>query len=204
MSKGFVYIIDDEFDIRYTLESIFRFSGFTVHSFDSAESALGAKLAEKDACIILDLNMPGMGGLQFQEALRAQGIRIPIIVYSGHVDVKTAVTAMADGAFTLLEKPVSSAKLVESVENAIQTHKNADLHLEQCEQAKALLDKLSKRELEIAKLISDGFSAGDVAEKLFISRRTVEAHRASIFTKLKIKSVAILAQWVLLAFLTDN
>ena len=199
MSKGLIYIIDDEYDVRFTLENIFRFAGYTVKSFATASAALEHNLSDRDSCIVLDLHMPEMGGLEFQESLKDRNIRIPIVIYTGKASVQTAVMAMSDGAYTLLQKPVPNHVLLEKVQNAIVTFKETDKHHEQCLEAHALLGKLSTREFEIAKLIANGSTALDVADKLFISKRTAEAHRASIFSKLEIKSVALLAQLVLLA-----
>jgi two-component system response regulator FixJ len=199
MNKGFIYIIDDEYDVRFTLENIFRFSGYTVKSFASASAALEYDLSDRDSCIVLDLHMPEMGGLEFQEQLKDRHIRIPIVIYTGKADVQSAVMAMTDGAYTLLQKPAPNHVLIEQVQNAMVTFKETDKHHEQCQEAYDLLDKLSTREFEIAKLIANGSTALDVAGKLFISKRTAEAHRASIFNKLHIKSVALLAQLVLLA-----
>jgi two-component system response regulator FixJ len=199
MNKGVIYIIDDEYDVRFTLENIFRLAGYTVKSFATASAALEDDLSDGDSCIVLDLHMPEMGGLEFQELLKDRHIRIPIVIYTGKADVQSTVMAMTDGAYTLLQKPAPNHVLIDKVQNAMATFKESDKHHEQCQEAYNLLDKLSNREFEIAKLIANGSTALDVADKLFISKRTAEAHRASIFNKLHIKSVALLAQLVLLA-----
>ena len=199
-----VYVIDDEYEVRLTLENIFRFAGFAVTSFSSASDALNSNLAQVNSCIILDLNMPDIGGLEFQDLLKDKGLRIPIIIYSGQADVDSAVAAMADGAYTLVQKPAPNHVLIEQVNKAISNFNQADKHLNQCLIAKHSLDKLSHRELEIAKLFANGCSAIEVADSLFISRRTAEAHKVSIFNKLEIKSVALLAQIVLLANMLDG
>jgi FixJ family two-component response regulator len=199
-----VYVIDDEFEVRLTLENIFRFSGFRVKTFSSAKEALNNNLDEVNSCIILDFNMPEIGGLQFQDLLKDKGIKIPIIFYSGKADVNSAVMAMTDGAFTVVQKPASNHFLIEQVDKAINNFNQADKHHSQCLSAKHNIEKLSNREFEIAKHFANGCSAIEVAEKLFISRRTAEAHKVSIFNKLKIKSVATLAQIVLLANMIDE
>lgn len=199
MNKGSIYIIDDEYDVRFTLENIFRFADYTVKSFDTASAALEYDLSDRDSCIVLDLHMPEMGGLEFQELLKQRQIRIPIVIYTGKADVQSAVIAMTDGAYTLLQKPAPNHVLLEKVQSAMLTFKETDKHHEQCQDAHDSLEKLSCREFEIAKLIANGSTALDVADKPFISKRTVEAHRASIFNKLHIKSVALLAQLVMLA-----
>jgi two-component system response regulator FixJ len=99
--KRSIYIIDDEYDVRFTLENIFRFAGYTVKSFATASAALEHKLSDRDSCIVLELHMPEMGGLAFQVLLKDRNIRIPIVIYTGKVDVQTAVMAMTDGVYVI-------------------------------------------------------------------------------------------------------
>jgi FixJ family two-component response regulator len=199
-----VYVIDDEFEVRLTLETIFRFAGFNVKTFSSAKEALNHPLIDINSCIILDLNMPEVGGLQFQDRLKAKGVKIPIIIYSGKADVNTAVMAMTDGAYTLVQKPAPNVVLIEQVNKAIANFNQTDKHHNQYLIAHHSLEKLTPRELEIAKRFANGCSAIEVADSLFISKRTAEAHKVSIFNKLEIKSVATLAQIVLLANMVET
>jgi two-component system response regulator FixJ len=99
--KRSIYIIDDEYDVRFTLENIFRFAGYTVKSFATASAALEHKLSDRDSCIVLELHMPEIGGLAFQVLLKDRNIRIPIVIYTGKVDVQTAVMAMTDGVYVI-------------------------------------------------------------------------------------------------------
>ncbi|MFT4941321.1 MAG: FixJ family two-component response regulator [Paraglaciecola sp.] len=204
MSNGTVYIIDDEYEVRLTLENIFRFAGFEIKSFATAKEALTQELKTIDSCIVLDLNMPDMGGLKFQQKLHEMGVQIPIVVYTGKADVNSAVMAMSDGAFTLVQKPAPNHVLVENVLQAITNFKLTESHRRQCREAHKALETLTHRELEIAELVANGFTASQVADKLFISARTAEAHKASIFHKLQLKSVALLAQLVLLADMVEH
>jgi two-component system response regulator FixJ len=143
--------------------------------------------------------MPEIGGIEFQQRLQQKGVNIPIVFYTGKADIDSAVDAMSGGAFTLVRKPAQNRVLIEKVMGAITAHQELNPFSEQSEQAYVSLKALSKRELQVALLVADGETATDIAEHLFISRRTVEAHRASIFEKLAMKSVARLAQLVLLA-----
>ncbi|MFT4654979.1 MAG: FixJ family two-component response regulator [Kangiellaceae bacterium] len=194
-----IYIIDDEVSVGATLENVFRLAGFNVCVFNNALLALESELETKNSCILLDLSMPEMCGLEFQQILRDKKINIPIVIYSGRADVDTAVDAMRAGAYTLVRKPASNSLLIEMVLKAIKNHETKDPFKEQSEQAYADLKALSERELQVAELVADGRTASDIASELYISSRTVEAHRAHIFQKLSIKSVARLAQLVLIA-----
>lgn len=194
-----IYIIDDEACVRQTLESVFRFAGFRVLIFDSPLRALEYSFDTNNSCILLDLSMPEMGGLEFQQALSAKKICIPIVFYSGNADVDSAVDAMSAGAFTLIRKPVSNNVLIKNVLDAIDAHAARNLFPDESEEAYLSLRSLSQRELQVAMLVADGETAVNIATQLFISCRTVESHRARIFEKMGIKSVARLAQLVLIA-----
>lgn len=191
--------MDDEENVRTTLENVFRLAGFVVHVFDNPFSAIAASLETKNSCILLDLSMPKMNGIEFQKRLHEKRISIPIVFYTGKADIDSAVDAMSGGAFTLVRKPAANSVLIEKVLDAIKKHKDLEPFSDESEQAFATLQILSKRELQVALLVANGETAAYIAEHLFISRRTVEAHRANTFEKLEIKSVARLAQLVLLA-----
>jgi FixJ family two-component response regulator len=199
LKNKIIYIVDDEASVRTTLENVFRLAGFIVHVFESPLLAIESQLETKNSCILLDLSMPEIGGIEFQQRLQQKGVNIPIVFYTGKADIDSAVDAMSGGAFTLVRKPAQNRVLIEKVMGAITAHQELNPFSEQSEQAYVSLKALSKRELQVALLVADGETATDIAEHLFISRRTVEAHRASIFEKLAMKSVARLAQLVLLA-----
>jgi FixJ family two-component response regulator len=199
-----LYVIDDEAEVRTTVEKAFRFSGFNVISFSSPIIALQHELDKTNSCILLDMSMPGMGGVEFQRLLHEKGIEIPIVFYSGKADVDSAVDAMSGGAFTLIRKPARHQVLLEKVEEAIATHAQKDNLRAQTEEASTILTVLSVRELQVAELVANGHTAVEIADTLFISSRTVEAHRNNIFEKLNIKSVARLAQIILLSNINKN
>lgn len=199
MKHKTIYIIDDEVSVLTTLENVFRLAGFDVHIFDNPTLALQFPLETSNSCILLDLSMPKMDGLEFQQILNEKKIRIPIVFYSGKADIDSAVEAMSGGAFTLVRKPASNKLLIEKVLNAIDAHNAMDPFKDESEQVYLKLQTLSQRELQVAVLTADGHTATSMAKQLFISRRTVEVHRARIFEKLGVKSVARLAQLVLIA-----
>lgn len=147
--------------------------------------------------------MPGIGGLELLDRLRQQQIDLPVIIYTGNADVPVTVRAMQAGAFAVVEKPFSNELLIERVREAITTSRTRRGRNARIAEARIRLAGLTARERQIASLLAEGLSAPVVAERLKISSRTVEAHRASLFRKLEITSSAALAQLVLWAALGD-
>lgn len=191
--------MDDEVSVRTTLENVFQLAGFVVQAFDNPFIAIESKLETNNSCILLDLSMPEMGGIEFQQLLHEKKISIPIVFYTGKADIDSAVDAMSGGAFTLVRKPAANSVLIEKVLDAIKMHTDQYAFSDESRQAYTSLKVLSKRELQVALLVANGETAAEIAEHLFISRRTVEAHRANTFEKLEIKSVARLTTLMMLA-----
>jgi two-component system response regulator FixJ len=191
--------VDDEVSVRTTLENVFQLAGFVVQAFDNPFIAIESKLETNNSCILLDLSMPEMGGIEFQQLLHEKKISIPIVFYTGKADIDSAVDAMSGGAFTLVRKPAANSVLIEKVLDAIKMHTDQYAFSDESRQAYTSLKVLSKRELQVALLVANGETAAEIAEHLFISRRTVEAHRANTFEKLEIKSVARLTILMMLA-----
>lgn len=191
--------MDDEVSVRTTLENVFQLAGFVVQAFDNPFIAIESKLETNNSCILLDLSMPEMGGIEFQQLLHEKKISIPIVFYTGKADIDSAVDAMSGGAFTLVRKPAANSVLIEKVLDAIKMHTDQYAFSDESRQAYTSLKVLSKHELQVALLVANGETAAEIAEHLFISRRTVEAHRANTFEKLEIKSVARLTILMMLA-----
>ena len=194
-----ITIIDDDAEVRATLEGIFQSYGFVTASFANPVEALEAPLDEPNSCILLDLNMPEMDGLEVQAILNKKGIHTPVIVYTGSVDVAGAVNAMSAGAFTLIQKPAPNHLLIKKVREAVAQANICKPRDDKIRDAQNKLAQLSERERQVADMVADGQTSSAIAEKLFISKRTVDIHRAHIFEKLEIKSIANLIQLVLLA-----
>jgi FixJ family two-component response regulator len=200
-TKPTVFIVDDEENSRKALYRLFLSAGFAAHTFESAAAFLEADLPWEGACLILDLRMPEMSGLELQNRLRAKGITMPIIFYTGYADVPVAVRAMQAGAFEVIEKPFSGDLLIERVKQATEHGKLVGKQREQWESAKTLLARLSQRETEVAKLLADGMTAPQIGTRLGISPRTVEAHRGKILEKLNAKSTAEVIKLLVVASL---
>lgn len=194
-----VYLVDDDKLILETLARIFNESHFSVHTFSDTRAFLKSDIDTHNACVILDLNMPYHTGLDVLAALKKSHPGLPVLIYSGKADVITAVKAMEDGAVTLIQKSATPERLIKKAQEAIVQRKSLLLELEQTRNAKALIAHLTERELDVAKLVSEGYSASEIADKLYISHRTVEAHKSNIFSKLDVHSVASLTRVVLQA-----
>lgn len=196
ISEGTVFVIDDEEPMRNALRRLLSSSGFSVQTYSNAHAFLGTYRRDGPSCVLLDLHMPGMNGLQLQEALQIRGIRIPIIFLTGAGSVAQAVSAMHAGAVDFLEKPFSNDALVERVRKALQADREALERDSQRQQLKEKVATLTPREKEVLVLLSKGQSNKVVARALDISPRTVEGYRARLMEKLEAKSVAELVRIV--------
>jgi len=189
-----IYLVDDNEKVLQTLELVFETAGFEVRAFTSPAAFLETKLDPEDSAILLDLRMPEISGLEVLKALKEQGHHIPVIIYSSHADVEATVQAFSDGAFTLIQKPISNNLLIDKVKHAIrQASLNKKIVSEKAH-AKLLIEKLSRREFEIAQFLAKGESAPKIAMKIHLSPRTVETHRNNIFRKLEVNSTAEVAR----------
>ncbi|RUO58069.1 DNA-binding response regulator [Idiomarina fontislapidosi] len=197
-----VYVVDDDELIQESLSLAFEQHDFAVACFSTAQDFLSHSQHHElpdQAALVLDLSLPDMHGLEVQTQLTQLGVAIPIIIYSGTADVPHTVKALTQGAYTLLQKPVSITTLVKTVQKAVAEFSTAQRQRQRVKQAQEQINKLSKRECDVARLAAQGLSAQKIAETLFISPRTAEAHKSNIFNKLGINSVASLAQYFALA-----
>jgi len=199
-----IYIVDDDALVLETLKTVFFCAGYQVSAFSSATALLQQLNDVQQGCLIIDLRMPEIDGLELQQRLLQHDIDLPVIFLSGAADIDSAVQAMATGAFTFLQKPVSNTVLLNAVQTAITQHQQKRVQAEPQKAALQALAVLSERELNVARLAAEGLSASAIAEQLFISARTVEAHKASVFTKLNINTIAQLTRLVVLANLADK
>ena len=201
-----VYLVDDEDVVRDALAWLLRSRRLLSEGFGSAE-AFEAWLAEQTqpgraawptapACLVLDVRMPGTSGLVLFERLAERGLLslLPVIFLTGHGDVPTAVAAVKSGAFDFVEKPFSNNSLVDRVELALQVSAAALLARLHHHEHQQSLAELTEREREVMKLVSDGRPNKLIADKLGISVRTVEVHRARVFDKMKVRSAVELAK----------
>jgi len=198
--QALIHVVDDEASLRRALVFLLESAGWQVAAHDSAESFLAAWTdPAPPGCLILDIRMPMMSGLELQRILNERNIRLPVIFLTGHADVSIAVQAMKHGACELIEKPFKDQVLLDAVGQAVRD----DLaHRDEASTRQALrsrLDKLSPRELEVARLIVEGLPNKTIGQRLDISERTVQVHRLHVMEKIGIHSAAELTQIVLKA-----
>ncbi|MBM3346580.1 MAG: response regulator transcription factor [Betaproteobacteria bacterium] len=188
-----VFIVDDDAGIRQSVGMLLKSVGIDTVAFDSPSSFLNAGL-EDAGCILLDVRMPEMSGIEVQRRLSEEGSGIPLIFMTGHGDVGMAVRAMRQGAFDFLEKPIEDQVLIDSVLEALAVDDERRRTLAQKRSALDLVSRLTRREREIAGLLANGGSTRGIAEQLALSVRTVEGYRSRIMMKLEITSLAQLVR----------
>ncbi|MBA3311699.1 MAG: response regulator [Planctomycetota bacterium] len=184
-----VFIIDDDPAIRKSLAWLVESVGLAAETYESASAFISEFDIERPGCLICDIRMPGMGGLELQERLRASGSQIPVIILTGYGDVSTAVRAMKAGATDFLEKPVGDQVLVDQIQRAIA--RDAACRAGRGEQLKLgeRISRLTHREQEVMTHVIEGLSSRQIAGQLGVSFKTVEAHRAKVMRKMQAKSV---------------
>jgi two-component system response regulator FixJ len=185
-----LYIVDDEQPVRKALSLLARADGLKSESFDSAKAFLEVLERIGPGCLLLDVCMPDMTGLELQKELRERGVDLPVIVITGHGDVPTAVQAMKAGAADFVEKPLDSVDLMVRVHNCLNGEAERRQTQQGIEEARALLALLTPRERQVMEGLVAGRRNKQIARDLFISFRTVELHRAKVMEKLQANSLS--------------
>jgi two-component system response regulator FixJ len=198
MSDDYVYVVDDDADVRDSMRLLLEVAGFKVRCFTSARHFL-ADAHPKHGCLIADIRMPDMSGLDLQVEVTRRHIGLPVIVITGHGDVPLAVQAMKAGAIDFLEKPFDDELMLASVRRALEVGSQARSRSAESQAAKELLSSLTPRERSVLDKLVQGRSNKIVAHELGISPRTVEIHRAHIMTKMEASSLSDLVRLVLAA-----
>ena len=193
-----IHIVDDDAAFRRSLVFLFESVGWQVSTHASAEDFLAtAPATQTIACLVLDIRMPMMSGLELQQVLRSRGWAVPVVFITGHGDVELAVHAMKHGACDFLEKPFKDQALLDAVGRAVKLGGAARELASRCEEAQALLDRLSPREREVARLVAQGLPNKLVGRELDISEKTVHVHRHKVMEKTGVSSAAELARLML-------
>jgi FixJ family two-component response regulator len=178
-------IVDDDEAVRRSLGLLLLSRGHAVQAFASGEAFLAGADLQRPGCVVLDLRMEGMSGLQVFDALRAQDSPLVVIFLSGHGDIPMAVEAVQNGAFGWLEKPCNDERLLESIAKALQKAEEIAVRRQARQAAEALWSKLTPREMQVARLVAQGLPNKRIALELApLEQRTVETHRAHVFAKL--------------------
>jgi two-component system, LuxR family, response regulator FixJ len=196
-SEATVFVVDDDAAVCSSLRFLIESVGLRVKTFTSANEFLAACSAEDPGCLVLDLRMPGMSGLELQEHLNQRGISLPVIIITAHGDVPTAVRAMHAGAVDFMSKPFSDQALLDRIHQAIE--KDARLRSERAVLAgiAARVALLTPRECEVMEYVVAGKANKEIAADLDLSSKTVETHRARVMDKMQAGSVAELVRMVL-------
>jgi two-component system response regulator FixJ len=194
-----VHIVDDEEPVRKSLAFLLATAGFTVRLHESATAFLAAAASIREACLVTDLRMPDMSGVDLLRQLQARKIRLPAIVITGHGDVPMAVEAMKAGALDFIEKPFDDDVLIAAIKRAATTLDAGPAIREDVDAIHARLALLTERERQVLSGVVAGLPNKSIAYDLEISPRTVEVHRASVMSKMQAKSLPELVRMVLAA-----
>jgi two-component system response regulator FixJ len=207
LPEPIIHVVDDEAAIRDSLAMLLRSVGLASRTWTGAREFLAGYAPDGPACLIADVRMPGMSGLELQEALRARGETLPVIIVTGHGDVAMAVRAMKNGAADFLEKPFNDQTLLDTVHRALATvgtgpgSAASPTSVAAVDRAAVLarLQTLTPREREVMELVAEGRPNKVVATRLGLSTRTVEVHRAKVMEKMGARSLADLVRMAIAA-----
>jgi two-component system response regulator FixJ len=185
-----VHLIDDDASIRRSVGFMLKTSGHQVEPYESGAELLKNSAKLEQGCILLDIRMPGMDGLEVQQALKDKGIGLPVIIMTGHGDVTLAVRAMKAGAVDFIEKPFEKDVLLTSLEEGFRRLSRREATQDRRMDAEVRLQALTPRERDVLDGLAQGLPNKTIAYDLGISPRTVEIHRANLMTKLGVRSLS--------------
>ena len=181
-----IRIVDDEDDVREALAMMLRIEGWDAKTYPSARAFLVENDPSRPGCLVLDVRMPAMTGLELQREMAERGIALPIIFLTGYADIDVAVSSLKEGAVDFLIKPVDDEKLLESIASAVHRDRQRRVGIEGGARVREALRSLSARERDILEMFMAGATDAQVAERLALSERTVQGHRAKIYRKFSI------------------
>jgi two-component system response regulator FixJ len=188
--KRMIHIVDDEEAIRRSAGFMLKTAGYAVATYPSGVAFLGEVRHAEPGCILLDVRMPEMDGLEVQQALIDRGVAMPVIILTGHGDISIAVRAMKAGAVEFIEKPFAKATLIEAITAGFERLDGMGRRAERAADAAVLIAGLTGREQDVLKGLAEGLPNKTIAFDLGISPRTVEVHRANLMTKLGVRSLS--------------
>jgi len=189
-----IYVVDDDASVRKSLERLITSMDFHVEIFTSAQEFLRFDRPDRPCCLVLDIRMPGISGLDLQEELTVANYTIPIIFITGHGDIPMSVRAMKKGAVDFLTKPFDDQDLLDAIHKAIEQDKSTKQEQSEISEIQKCVDSLTSREREVFALIVTGMLNKQVAYTLKVSEKTVKVHRARVMQKMHAKSLAHLVR----------
>ena len=193
-----VFVVDDDAAVRDSLRWLMDSVGLRVEPFASGEAFLDAITPAREGCVLLDLRMPGLSGLEVHAQLRERGVELPVIVVSGHGDVPMAVRALKSGVADFIEKPFKDQELLDCVQQALRRDAKQRLQRMRRDELMARYLTLTPRELDVLRLVVDGQANKAIGASLGISQKTVETHRARVMDKMAAGSVSELVRMTLI------
>jgi len=188
-----VRVIDDDEAMRRSLVFLIESVGLEARAYARAQDFLEDACPERTGCLILDVRMPGMSGIELQAAMLRQDIDLPVLFLTGHGDIDMAVNAMKAGAFDFIEKPFRDQRLLDAVSRAVRENEERQAARSELTSARTAFLRLTPREREVARLVADGLTNKAIASSLDISEKTVHIHRANALHKMATSSAAELA-----------
>jgi two-component system, LuxR family, response regulator FixJ len=194
-----VFVVDDDPAVCKSLETLIRSVGLPAQTFRSAQEFLNGYDPSRRGCLVLDIRMPGMSGLELQRTLRERQMEIPIIIITGHGDVPVAVRALKDGAAEFMEKPFSKQLLLENIREALRKDAERRDHAGKHREVTSKLALLTERERQVMDLVVAGKVSKEIAAQLGLSKKTVDVHRAHVMEKLQVETLAELVERVVTA-----
>ena len=189
-----VFVIDDDASIRKSLSRLLRSAGYSAETFSCAEEFLGREHFDGVGCLILDVQMPGLSGMDLQEELTKADYQMPIVFITGHGDIPMSVQAMQKGAVDFLVKPFDDKQLLQAIESAVEKDKQARVEYDVTLDVRRRIELLTPREIEVLRYVITGMMNKQIALKLDIAEKTVKVHRGRIMEKLCVDSVAELVR----------
>ena len=194
LAEAVVFIVDDDELIRDSLEQLVKSVGLKVETFPSAQSFLDAELPDQPSCLVLDIRMPGMSGLDLQDELEKRDFCIPIIFITGHGTVPMSVRAMKSGAVDFLQKPFEDQELLDAIHHAIEQNRYTRREQNEIKAIQQRMQSLTSREREVMVRVVAGLLNKQIAHELKMSENTVKTHRARIMRKMETESLADLVR----------
>jgi two-component system, LuxR family, response regulator FixJ len=194
MNTSTVFVIDDQPSVRHALCEMLSAFGYNVEAYDSADSFLRALDPLRYGCVVADVRMPGMDGIELVRELARRQIPLPVVVISGHADVPMAVAAIKVGAEDFIEKPIDDVQLVAAINRGLAGADARRHSRERIRDVRTRFGRLTPREVEVFDLVVQGYTSEAIGERLEISTRTVEGYRVQIMSKMQAESVAVLVR----------